>query len=140
MRIGAICTRLPETTTRLITVRHAAEQMALRDVGALIVTDAEGRAEGILTDRDVVIRCVAEGRSPEETAVEEVMSSSVTTAHEDTTVEIGLEMMANAEVRRLVVLNDAGRVVGIITLDDMLGGIIEQSDDVGRLLHGQVRI
>jgi CBS domain-containing protein len=139
MTIGTICTRLPETTTRSETVRRAAEQMAAQDVGSLIVTDDAGRPEGIVTDRDVVIRCVAEGLSPDDMLVADVMTAGVSAVREDTSVEVGLERMANDEIRRLAVVDDADKVVGIVTLDDILGGIIEQTEDVGRLLREQVR-
>jgi predicted transcriptional regulator len=63
----------------------------------------------------------------------------VSAVREDTSVEVGLERMANDEIRRLAVVDDADKVVGIVTLDDILGGIIEQTEDVGRLLREQVR-
>lgn len=140
MTVGAICTRVPETTSRLDTIRTAAEQMAGQDVGALIVTDTEGHPEGILTDRDIVVRCVAEGLSPGDTTVGDIMTGGVTTVLQETRVEVALEMMANEEVRRLAVVNEADRVVGIITLDDIMGGIVEQTEEVGRLLRGQVHV
>lgn len=140
MIVRDVCTRLPVTTTRFDTVHQAAVQMANLEVGALVVTDESGQAEGILTDRDIVIRCVAEGLSSTETPVGDIMSPDVVTLHEDARVEVALEMMADQEVRRLVVVNDAGRVSGIATLDDFLSGIVEQADEVGRLLRGQVRV
>lgn len=140
MSIGTICTHLPETTTRSETIRRAAEQMAAQDVGSLIVTDDEGRPEGIVTDRDIVLRCVAEGLSPDDTFVGDVMTGGVSAVHQDTSVEVGLERMANDEVRRLAVVDDHDKVIGIVTLDDILGGIIEQTEEVGRLLREQVRV
>lgn len=140
MTVGQACTRLPEATTRLDTVAQAAYQMAAGDTGSLVVTNSGGEAEGILTDRDIVIRCVAEGLAPETTSVGEIMTARVSTIHEDARVEIGLEQMAEDEVRRLVVVNDAGRVSGIVSLDDFLSGIIEQADEVGRLLRAQVHV
>jgi CBS domain-containing protein len=138
MNVGAICTRLPERTTRLETVRRAAEQMVAHDVGALVVTDRDGRAEGFVTDRDLVVRCIVEGRSPEETTVAEVMSAAVTTVREDAMVETALDRMANEAVRCLAVVDDADHAVGIVTLDDMLGGIIEEAEEGGRLLQRRV--
>ena len=140
MTVGQICTRFPEATTRLDTVAQAAYQMAASDIGALVVTNRSGEPEGILTDRDIVTRCVAEGLPPDTTPVETIMTEGVSTIHEDARVEIGLEQMAEEEVRRLVVVNDAGRVSGIVSLDDFLSGIIEQADEVGRLLRAQVHV
>jgi CBS domain-containing protein len=140
MNIGSMCTRLPETTSRLDSVRHAATQMAGQDVGSLIVTDNTGRPEGIVTDRDIVVRCIAEGLGPDDTPVKDVMTDAVTTVLEGASVEDALALMADQEVRRLVVVADDGRIAGIVTLDDMLSRIVDQADEVGRLLRGQVQV
>lgn len=140
MTVASICTRLPETTSAEDTVLSAAKRMLSQEVGTLVVTDADGRPEGIVTDRDIVVRCVAEDLRPGSTKVERVMTQDVQTVHEDTAVEVALEMMADREVRRLVVVNDAGRVAGIVALDDFLEGVVAASEDIGRLLRRQVRI
>jgi predicted transcriptional regulator len=140
MTVASICTRLPETTSGDETVLNVAKRMVSQDVGTLVVTDRDGEAEGIVTDRDIVIRCVAEGLKPDRTKVREVMSIEVQSVHEDTAVEVALEMMADKEVRRLVVVNSAGRVIGIVSLDDFLEGLVAASEDIGRLLRRQVHI
>jgi CBS domain-containing protein len=138
--VAAICTRLPETITAKDTVLVAAQQMLEQDVGTLVVTDAEGQPEGIITDRDIVLRCVAEESSPTKTKVGEIMTADVHTVHEEERVEFALELMADKEVRRLVVVNGAGRVAGIVALDDFLERIVEATEDVGRLLRRQVHV
>lgn len=140
MNVGRICTRLPETADVDSSVLAAAQQMASQEVGTLVVTDGGGRPEGIVTDRDIVVRCLAEGLPPEDTKVSEVMTRGPVTVWEDTDVEAALETMADQEVRRLVVLNDSERVVGIVSLDDFLEGIMAQSENVGRLLRRQVHV
>ena len=140
MTVASICTRLPETTSGDDTVLSVAQRMLSQDVGTLVVTGSDGQAEGIVTDRDIVIRCVAEGLHPDRTKVRDVMSKDVQSVHEDTAVEVALEMMADREVRRLVVVNSAGRVTGIVSLDDFLEGIVAASEDIGRLLRRQVHI
>jgi CBS domain-containing protein len=140
MNIAAICTRLPETISRDDTVLTAARQMMDHEVGTLVVTDGEGVPEGIVTDRDIVVRCVAEGLNPEKTKVARVMTTDVHTVHEDMSVEMGLEELADKEVRRLIVVNDSGKVAGIVSLDDFLEGIVEATADVGRLLRRQVQL
>lgn len=140
MTVASICTRLPETMSPDDTVLSAAERMLSQDVGTLVVTDSDGQPEGIVTDRDIVIRCVAEELAPAKTRVKDVMSRDVLTVHEDAAVEAALEMMADREVRRLVVVNSAGRVVGIVSLDDFLEGVVAASEDIGRLLRRQVHI
>jgi CBS domain-containing protein len=140
MNVGRMCTRLPETTYVDTNVLAAAQQMAAQEVGTLVVTDGGGRPAGIVTDRDIVIRCVAEGLPLEDTKVSEIMTQSPVTVWEDTEAEAALETMANQEVRRLVVLDEAERVVGIVSLDDFLEGLMAASEDVGRLLRRQVHV
>lgn len=138
MNVAAICTRLPETISRDDTVLTAARQMLEHEVGSLVVTDQDGLPDGIVTDRDIVLRCVAEELRAEKTKVGRVMTSEVHTVHEEVDIEVALVDMADKEVRRLVVVNDAGRVTGIVSLDDFLEGIVEAMADVGRLLRRQV--
>lgn len=140
MTVAAICTRLPETISAKDTVLAAAQQMLENDVGTLVVTDPQGEPEGIVTDRDIVVRCVAEEASPSKTKVGEIMTPDVHTVLEDERVEFALELMADKEVRRLVVVNGAGRVSGIVSLDDFLERIVEATEDVGRLLRRQVHV
>ena len=138
MNVAAICTRLPETISRDDTVLTAAKQMLEHEVGSLVVTDEDGLPDGIVTDRDIVLRCVAEELRAEKTSMARIMTPEVHTVHEDAAIEAALEQMADREVRRLVVVNDAGRVAGIVALDDFLEGIVEAAADVGRLLRRQV--
>jgi predicted transcriptional regulator len=140
MTVASICTRLPETTSGNDTVLAAAQRMLEQDVGTLVVTDGDGQPEGIVNDRDIVTRCVAEELAPGKTKVRDVMSKEVYTVHEDEAVEAALEMMADKEVRRLIVVNGAGRVAGIVALDDFLEGIVSAAEDIGRLLRRQVHV
>jgi CBS domain-containing protein len=140
MTVATICTRLPETTSADVTVLAAARQMLEQEVGTLIVTDASGRPEGIVTDRDIVLRCVAEELSPSRTKVREVMTRDVHTVTDDTSIEAAMETMADREVRRLVVVDEAGRVCGIVSLDDFLESLAAQAEDIGRLLRRQVHV
>lgn len=135
MNVASICTRLPETITPEDTVASVARQMLEHEVGSVVVTDADGFPDGVVTDRDIVLRCVAEGLNPDKTKIRRIMTPDVHTVNEGAPVESALEQMADKEVRRLVVVNDAGRVAGIVSLDDFLEGIVESTADVGRLLR-----
>jgi CBS domain-containing protein len=140
MNVGQICTRLPETTHVDTSVLAAAQQMAAQEVGTLVITDGGGRPAGIVTDRDLVVRCIAEGLTAEDTKVSEVMTRDPISVWEDTDADVALETMADGEVRRLVVLNDAERVVGIVSLDDLLEGWAAAGESIGRLLRRQVHV
>jgi len=140
MTVASICTRLPETISGNDTVVVAAHQMLEHDVGTLVVVDAEGHPAGIVTDRDIVTRCVAEELVAAKVKVRDVMTSEVHTVYEDESLESALELMADKKIRRLVVVNGAGRVAGIVALDDFLEGIVASVEDVGRLLRMQVHV
>jgi len=140
MKVATICTRLPETISAHETVLVASRRMLDHEVGTLVVTNTDGHPEGIVTDRDIVLRCVAEELVPGKTRVSDVMTSQVHTVHDNEAVEAALEMMADREVRRLVVVNDAGRVCGIVSLDDFLEGLVAAAEDIGRLIRRQVHV
>jgi len=88
------------------------------DVGPLPVCDND-RLIGMLTDRDIVVRCVAEGRDPRSTKVRDAMTEGVTWCFEDDDVEDAAGRMKQDQIRRLVVLNQDKRLVGIVSLGDL---------------------
>ncbi len=100
------------------TVQQAATQMAELDVGAVLVGTAE-RLEGILTDRDIILRAVVDGRHPEAVIVRDVMSSTLFGCRPNDTVESAFAEMRERQIRRMPVLDDDGRPVGVVTLSDL---------------------
>jgi CBS domain-containing protein len=105
------------------------------DVGTLLVVDDARRPIGVVTDRDVVLRCVAEGRDPETTALTTVMTAPVLCVLESTPIEEALRRMARIPARRLAVTDEAGRLVGILALHDVLELLVEEAEAIGRLLR-----
>ena len=119
MKVGDVMTPGAETVPADATVRDAALAMAEHDIGAVLV-GPEGAPAGILTDRDIIIRVVVEGRDPGAVAAGEVMSSTLFTCRADDTVEAALGLMDERQVRRLPVLDaDDGRLVGIVARSDL---------------------
>ena len=99
-------------------VMAAARLLKRHNLGALPVTDSTGRLRGLVTDRDIVLRCVAAGDDPQTLRVSEIMSRGILTAQPGDSVEQAAESMAREQIRRLpVTLN--GRVVGMVSLCDM---------------------
>jgi CBS domain-containing protein len=98
-------------------IREAARRMADLGIGALPVAEND-RLIGMITDRDIAIRAVAEGRGPD-TPVREVLSADVKYCFEDQTVEEVARNMGDIQVRRLPVLNRDKRLVGIVSLGDL---------------------
>lgn len=99
-------------------VSVAARLMARYNLGALPVRGTDGQLEGMLTDRDIVLRCIAAERSPKAVRVREVMTRSVAAAAPDTDAAAAAGIMAARQVRRLPVTEE-GRVVGMVSLADL---------------------
>ena len=138
MSVGRICSRVVATASASETIRKAADRMAELDVGALVVVgpDHPKKAIGILTDRDLAIRCIP-GRFSEETTIAAVMTSPVHSVDEHTPLEDAVDAMARAGIRRLVVTGGGNRLVGLLSLDDVLGVVVEEATAIGRLLEQQ---
>jgi CBS domain-containing protein len=109
--------------------------MAAADVGTVVVLDEHHRPVGILTDRDIALRCVAQERDPDATPVREVMSAPVSRVYESTPIESVLSQMAGRHERRLAVVDDDERLVGIVALDDVLELLAEELSTVGKLVR-----
>ncbi len=100
------------------TLRAAARRMKESGVGALVVCDDE-RVLGILTDRDIVVRSIAEGVAPAEADVQSAMTPQVLDCYEDDELEGAATRMASGAVRRLVVLDASKNLVGMLSVDDV---------------------
>ena len=101
-------------------VSDAARSMSTHAVGAIVVVSDDGRPIGMLTDRDIVVRVLAEGRDADRTAVEEVMTHGAAYVSHDASIQDATEIMRDCGMRRLLLVDDAGRVDGIISLDDIV--------------------
>jgi CBS domain-containing protein len=98
-------------------IAEAAKAMKDADAGAVIVQD-NGSPSGIVTDRDIAIRAVAEGRDPTSTPVSEVATTDIATLSADDSVEDAVQVMRERNVRRLPVV-DGDKTVGIVSLGDL---------------------
>jgi len=100
------------------TIRQVAQTMAKVDSGVVPVVD-DGKVVGLVTDRDIVLRVVAEGRSFDAPVSEAMSDGEVLSVKEDDILADATAKMANNQVRRLVVLNEAGTLTGILSLGDV---------------------
>jgi len=117
-RIADIMTRSVAAVGRDETLQAAARRMREMDVGALPVTDGRALA-GMITDRDIAIRGVAEGMVAQEALVADVMTEEVAFCNETDSVEEVMAQMGDAQVRRLPVLGANREIVGIVALADL---------------------
>jgi CBS domain-containing protein len=118
MQINRIMTEYVEVITLETSIQEAAEQMRSLDVGVLPVCDGD-RLVGILTDRDLAVRAVADGRDPKSTPIEEIMTRQVVYCFEDQDIEEAERVMEKNQIRRLPVLDRDKRIVGIVSLGDL---------------------
>src|SRR6266566_3065646 len=101
-----------------MTIREAAGRMRANNIGALPIGEND-RLIGMVTDRDIVVRAIAENRSPADTTVREVMSKGICYCFEDDDIARAAQVMAKYQVRRLPVVDRNKRLVGFVALADL---------------------
>jgi CBS domain-containing protein len=101
-----------------VTLQESARKMRDRNIGCLPVEDGD-RIIGMITDRDIACRAVADGRDPATTTVRDVMSVGITYCFDDDDVTKAVQIMEDKHIRRLPVLNHDERLVGLLSLDDL---------------------
>jgi CBS domain-containing protein len=121
MQIREVMTREVEAVRPDLTLKEAAQLMRALEVGALPVSTGD-RLVGMLTDRDLTVRAVAEGHDPARTQVCSVMTPELVSCFEDQDVTEAARVMEERQLRRLPVLNRNQQLVGIISLDDLATG------------------
>ena len=133
MKIKEVMTRAVETVRPDQSIQEAAAKMKSLDVGPIPVTDGD-RLVGMLTDRDIVLRAVADGRDPRTTKVRDAMTSDVVCCKEDDDVKDAARQMKDRQIRRLVVVDGQQCVSGIVSLGDIA---VDTSDErmAGRVLE-----
>jgi CBS domain-containing protein len=119
-----LCQRHVVTARRFEELSTAAWMMRERNVGCLVVVDPAGsqggwRPVGMLSDRDIVTRVIAGGADPRSTVVEDAMTRNPPVVTNQTPVDEALQRMRNAGVRRIAVVDDRGRLTGILAIDDI---------------------
>jgi CBS domain-containing protein len=119
MQVKDIMTSHAESTSSTSTLREAAQKMRDLDVGALPVCGGNDRLAGIITDRDIALRAVAEGLDPSTAVVRDVMTPKIIYCYDDQDVSDAAHMMEQNQIRRLVVLNHDKRMIGILSLGDL---------------------
>ena len=118
MKVNEIITHDPEVIRPETTLIEAAQKMKSMDIGMLPVCDGD-RLVGMITDRDIAVRGVAQGCDPKTARVQEVMTPEVIYCFDDEDVKDVAKKMEKKQVRRLPVLNREKRLVGIVSLGDL---------------------
>jgi len=118
MDLRDVMTRNPEVLNASVWSQAPVTEMKNLDVGLIPVPDG-ARLKGSLTDRDITIRATASGRKPKDTKVTEVMSTDIAYCLEDQEVEEAVSLMEARQIRRLPILDENKRLVGIVSLADI---------------------
>lgn len=117
-RLSEIMTPEPAYVVQGESVRRAAELMADLDVGELPICDGR-RLVGVVTDRDITVRCTARGAAPDAARVDDAMSERPVWCYEDDTVETAKSIMETEMIRRVLVLDRNKQLVGVVSLGDI---------------------
>lgn len=120
MSLARFCRKTVAITNPTKSVAEAAEAMRDRHVGALVVVEDDLRPVGMLTDRDIVTRVVAVRKDPTAVSIRDVMTPQPVVARAEDTLDRTLFAMRQQGVRRLPIVDTQGRVVGLVSLDDVL--------------------
>jgi len=125
-----------ETIEPTATLQLAAARMKALRVGFLTVHDESAGVLGVITDRDMVVRAMAEGAPPDKTLVRDVMSAHVVWCYEIAALSAAVELMQQHGVRRLVVLDQDHRLSGVLSVDDVAG--VERAGAAEVLRHSAI--
>ncbi len=116
--IREVMTRNPVTLMASMTVSEAARRMKEANIGDVIVLREGDEMCGILTDRDIVVRAIAEGKDPNQVKLDDICSHELTTVSPDDDVDKAVQLMREKAIRRLPVTEN-GKAVGIVSLGDL---------------------
>ncbi|MBI4756542.1 MAG: CBS domain-containing protein [Betaproteobacteria bacterium] len=137
MPIGEFCNREVVIAARDSSVLEAARLMRQYHVGDLVIVDAlDGprRPVGIVTDRDVVVEVVVNELDPAAVRVDEIMGQALTTVRLTDGVFDTIALMRRKGIRRVPVVNELGELAGIVTVDDVIGLLAEEMNEVVKLV------
>jgi len=128
-RVRDLITRPAVTCGRAASLPAIAREMYENNVGSVVVVDKESRPIGIVTDRDIVVRALARGL-PMTTTADAIMTHEVARVHWDADTDTALHQMSLWACRRIPVVNDEGRIAGMVTMDDLTVGLAAAVDDL----------
>lgn len=140
--VGTVASRVVVTATPDMSVEAAAQLMRNHHVGTLVVVEAPAttaKPVGLVTDRDLVLEVLAQAVDPKLVTVADVMSPKRLVAREDETVFTAIETMHRHGVRRLIVVDEAQRLVGLLSMDDAIAVLAEQLSAIAKTMDAEMR-
>lgn len=125
-----VCYLKPETT-----IVDTAKLMNDQHIGSVPICDEEKRILGIVTDRDIVLRGIANGKDINSTPISEIMTTNVCSCMEEDDIFDAQNKMSEKQIRRLIVSDENNKIVGILTLGNMVQNENIETDEVGETLE-----
>ena len=132
-KVRDVMTDRPRCVTPDTPLNQVAELMDAENVGSIPILEGE-QVTGVVTDRDIVVRAVAKGKDPRGMPVREIASGDLVTVNEDHDLSDALDLMTAHQVRRLPVVDEGNRLVGIVAQADI--AMQAKEKDVGEMLQG----
>ena len=133
MKVNEVMTAKPACCGTDTPLQEVAHLMVAHDCGEIPVIDSAGKPVGVVTDRDIVVRTLAQGLSPMDRKAGDVMTSPCLTVTDEATLEDCTDMMEEHQVRRMLVVDDEGCVCGIVSQADI--ALNAGKKDAGELLR-----
>ena len=125
MKVRDLMTPNPACAAPDTTIEEIATLMKEEDIGCVPIIDEDGEVAGVITDRDIVLRCIAEGKDPAECRADDIISPQTVTIDPHADSKEAARIMADRQIRRLAVV-EKGRLVGMLSLGDVA---VKQHDD-----------
>ncbi|MCK9307188.1 MAG: CBS domain-containing protein [Methanoculleus sp.] len=116
---------------------EVARIMGEKNVGSVVVITGDNRPAGILTDRDLAVRVMAQEKNPGQVRAEEVMTRDVITFQDNMGIYEAITKMTDSGIRRMPVVDDAGKMIGIVTMDDMIRMLGEEMAVIAKNIEKQ---
>ncbi|MDF2529946.1 MAG: osmY [Gammaproteobacteria bacterium] len=139
MKISEICKKDVVTVALDTSIDKAAKIMKQASTGSLVVIDSKtDKATGIITDRDIVIKVIAEGKNPSQCKVSEFMSKHLYTESEDTDVAKVISIMQEKGIRRVPIVDTEQHLCGIVSLDDLCLMVDQEQDAIAQIIRKQI--
>jgi len=139
MKIEGMCMHSIVTADRSRTLRECAALMGENHVGTVLVTEETPggpQAVGIVTDRDLVVEAMARGASPEQATIGQIVAQRLVTVDSGASIDEAIEVMKREGVRRLLVASSDRRLVGIISMDDLLDALAGEVAGIAQAIRG----
>lgn len=145
MKVGDICTRNVITVPEFDDLMAAARLMRKKHIGYLVVvepkvSDGALTPVGVITDRDIVVRVIVREADARALRVGDVMTRQPVITREDSSVSVALHYMREIGVRRMPVVNQAGHLVGVLSLDDVLEALAGELMDVASSIRRELKV